>query len=117
MLHLPCPVFTRTYSLHLCPIWSFGAFSFGHLAHFGLIEIKLGGDKLIADGVKTLNALSQIIDTTRMKSPAFKMVLVGVGNMPTNVPTACMLCRSVAYVLDDLSLDLAEVVGMYVTVK
>lgn len=79
MLHLPCPVFTRTYSLHLCPIWSFGAFSFGHLAHFGLIEIKLGGDKLIADGVKTLNALSQIIDTTRMKSPAFKMVLVGVG--------------------------------------
>lgn len=37
--------------------------------------------------------------------------------MPTNVPTACMLCRSVAYVLDDLSLDLAEVVGMYVTVK
>lgn len=47
---------------------------------YGLVEIKLGGDKLIADGAKTLNALTEIIDTTRMKSPAFKMVLTGVGD-------------------------------------
>lgn len=46
---------------------------------FGLIEIKLGGNKLIEEGAATLNALANIIDTTRMKSPAFKMVLIGVG--------------------------------------
>lgn len=46
---------------------------------YGLIEIKLGGDKLIEEGAKTLNSLANIIDTTKMKAPAFKMVLIGVG--------------------------------------
>jgi hypothetical protein len=45
-----------------------------------LIEIKLGGDKLIEDGVKTLTTLSNLIDTTKMKSPSFSMVLTGVGD-------------------------------------
>lgn len=47
---------------------------------YGLIEIKLGGEKLIEDGAKTLTALSNIIDTTRMKAPAFRMVLTGTGD-------------------------------------
>lgn len=47
---------------------------------YGLIEIKLGGEKLIEDGAKTLTALADIIDTTRMKAPAFKMILIGVGD-------------------------------------
>ena len=47
---------------------------------YGLIEIKLGGEKLIDDGAKTLMALSNIIDTSRMKAPAFCMVLTGVGD-------------------------------------
>ena len=47
---------------------------------YGLIEIKLGGEKLIEDGAKTLMALSNIIDTSRMKAPAFCMVLTGVGD-------------------------------------
>ena len=47
---------------------------------YGLIEIKLGGEKLIEDGAKTLMALSNIIDTSRMKTPAFCMVLTGVGD-------------------------------------
>ena len=46
---------------------------------YGLIEIKLGGETLINDGVKTLLALSAQIDTTRMNAPAFKMVLTAVG--------------------------------------
>lgn len=46
---------------------------------YGLIEIKLGGEKLIEDGAKTLTALTDIIDTSRMKAPAFRMVLTGVG--------------------------------------
>ena len=47
---------------------------------YGLIEIKRGGEKLIEDGAKTLTALSNIIDTTRMKAPAFRMVLTGTGD-------------------------------------
>ena len=47
---------------------------------YGLIEIKLGGEKLIEEGAKTLIALSNIIDTSRMKAPAFCMVLIGVGD-------------------------------------
>ena len=46
---------------------------------YGLVEIKLGGDKLIEEGVKTLNMLEKKIDVEKMKAPAFKMVLVGVG--------------------------------------
>jgi len=46
---------------------------------YGLIEIKLGGDKLIEEGVITLTKLSNKIDFDKMKRPAFKMILVGVG--------------------------------------
>ena len=46
---------------------------------YGLIEIKLGGDSLIKEGVETLNELANQIDTTRMKSPAFKMILTATG--------------------------------------
>ena len=46
---------------------------------YGLIEVKLGGDKLIEEGAKTLEALASKIDTTKMKAPSFKMVLTGVG--------------------------------------
>ena len=35
---------------------------------------------MIEDGAKTLMALSNIIDTSRMKAPAFCMVLAGVGD-------------------------------------
>lgn len=42
---------------------------------YGLIEIKLGGDKLIEEGVSSLKALYSKIDTTRMKNPSFLMVL------------------------------------------
>lgn len=46
---------------------------------YGLVEIKLGGEKLIEEGAKTLKSLAALIDTTRMKSPSFMMVLTGVG--------------------------------------
>ncbi len=42
---------------------------------YGLIEIKLGGDKLIEEAVANLLKLASKIDTTRMKSPSFLMVL------------------------------------------
>ena len=46
---------------------------------YGLIEIKLGGQSLIDDGVRTLNFLAAQVDTSRMKAPAFKMVLTATG--------------------------------------
>ena len=42
---------------------------------YGLVEIKLGGDKLIEEGAETLKALSELIDTNSMKAPSFMMVL------------------------------------------
>ena len=42
---------------------------------YGLIEIKLGGDKLIREGVETLTSLTESIDTSKMKEPAFRMIL------------------------------------------
>lgn len=46
---------------------------------FGLIEIKLGGDKLIEEGAETLKAFRDKIDTTKMKTPSFLMVVTGTG--------------------------------------
>ena len=42
---------------------------------YGLIEIKLGGDTLIDSGAESLLSLAKKIDTSRMKSPSFLMVL------------------------------------------
>jgi hypothetical protein len=47
---------------------------------YGLIEVKLGGDKLIDEGAANLIKLSKKIDTNRMKEPSFMMVLTAVGN-------------------------------------
>ena len=44
---------------------------------YGLVEIKLGGDKLIEEGVQTLKAVADKIDTEKMKAPSFLMVLTG----------------------------------------
>lgn len=46
---------------------------------YGLIEIKLGGDELINEGIKSLLELKEKIDTTKMKKPSFLMVLTAVG--------------------------------------
>lgn len=46
---------------------------------FGLIEIKLGGDKLIEEGAATLKTLAEKIDTDRMRKPSFLLVLTATG--------------------------------------
>ena len=46
---------------------------------YGLIEIKLGGEKLIKEGAETLTALAGSIDTDKMKAPAFRMILTAAG--------------------------------------
>lgn len=47
---------------------------------YGLAEIKLGGQKLIEEGVANLKALAAKIDTTKMPAPSFMMIVVGVGD-------------------------------------
>ncbi|MDR1202629.1 MAG: DUF4143 domain-containing protein [Tannerellaceae bacterium] len=46
---------------------------------YGLIEIKLGGDRLVEEGAGTLTTLAKKIDTDKMKAPSFLMVLTGTG--------------------------------------
>ena len=46
---------------------------------YGLIEIKLGGDRLVEEGAKTLLTLASKIDTDKMKQPSFLMVLTATG--------------------------------------
>lgn len=64
---------------------------------YGLIEIKLGGDTLIDEGAHSLIKFAADIDTTRMKSPSFMMVLTGIGDFPYKrddgvyvVPIGCL---------------------------
>lgn len=47
---------------------------------YGLIEVKLGGDKLIEEGAKSLKAMKAKIDTGKMNAPSFLMVLTGIGD-------------------------------------
>lgn len=47
---------------------------------YGLVEIKLGGEKLIEEGAQSLKAMQSKIDTDKMKSPSFLMVLTGLGD-------------------------------------
>lgn len=46
---------------------------------YGLVEIKLGGDKLIEEGVENLKKLINKIDITKMKNPSFGIVLTAIG--------------------------------------
>ena len=47
---------------------------------YGLIEIKLGGDKLINEGIDNLKNMYKKIDIDKMKNPSFMMVLTATGN-------------------------------------
>lgn len=65
--------------------------------NYGLVEIKLGGDNLVNEGAKTLLNLASKIDTSKMKEPAFMMVLTGLGEFAYRrtdgvyvVPVSCL---------------------------
>ena len=53
---------------------------------YALIEVKLGGEKLINDGAKALKTLADTIDTTKMKQPSFMMVVTAVGSYAYQLP-------------------------------
>lgn len=65
--------------------------------HYGLVEIKLGGESLINEGAKNLLLLEQKINTDKMYAPSFKMVLTAVGQFAYQrkdgiyvVPLSCL---------------------------
>lgn len=47
---------------------------------YGLVEVKLGGDRLVNEGAANLLALAGKINTEKMNEPSFMMVLTGTGN-------------------------------------
>ena len=47
---------------------------------YGLIEIKLGGDRRIEEGAKSPKSMEAKIDTDKMKTPSSLMVLTGTGD-------------------------------------
>lgn len=53
---------------------------------YGLIEIKLGGDKLIEEGAKNLLKLKDKINTEKMGEPGFMMVLTATGEFAFQRP-------------------------------
>lgn len=64
---------------------------------YGLVEIKLGGESLVKEGVKNLQTLASKIDTEKMKAPSFLMVLTGTGHYAIRrddgvleVPVCCL---------------------------
>lgn len=46
---------------------------------YALVEIKIGGERLIEEGAKNLLRLASKIDTSNMNAPSFLMVLTAVG--------------------------------------
>ncbi len=65
--------------------------------HYGLIEIKLGGETLIKEGAGNLLSLAKKIDTDKMYAPSFMMVVVGTGQYAYRredgvlvVPVSCL---------------------------
>lgn len=55
-------------------------------SQYGLIEIKLGGDKLIEEGVRNLLKLRKNIDIERMGEPCFMMMLTATGEFAFQRP-------------------------------
>jgi uncharacterized protein len=47
---------------------------------YALIEVKLGGDKLVEEGAKNLLTLASKIDAEKMNAPSFLMVLTATGS-------------------------------------
>lgn len=59
---------------------------------YGLIEVKIGGEALIADGLKKLNRLASEIDTKTMKDPAFRMIVVAEGEYAYEESDGTLIC-------------------------
>lgn len=59
---------------------------------YGLIEVKTGGETLIAKGSKSLKDLAAKIDTTKMPKPSFLMVLTADGDFAYRNDDGVLVC-------------------------
>ena len=59
---------------------------------YGLIEVKIGGSKLIAEGKNKLTRLANEIDTKTMRAPSFKMIIVAEGEFAYEEPDGTLIC-------------------------
>ncbi|MBO7653496.1 MAG: ATP-binding protein [Kiritimatiellae bacterium] len=59
---------------------------------YGLIEVKIGGETLLADGRMKLRRLASEIDTKKMKEPAFRMIIVAEGEFAYEEPDGTLIC-------------------------
>lgn len=59
---------------------------------YGLIEIKTGGETLIAKGEKSLKDLATKIDTTKMPYPSFLMILTADGDFAYRTNADVWVC-------------------------
>ena len=59
---------------------------------YGLIEVKVGGSALIAEGRAKLHRLANEIDTKKMKNPSFRMIIVAEGDFAYEEPDGTLIC-------------------------
>lgn len=59
---------------------------------YGLIEVKVGGTALIAEGRAKLHRLANEIDTKKMKNPSFRMIIVAEGDFAYDEPDGTLVC-------------------------
>ena len=59
---------------------------------YGLIEVKTGGEALVAKGTMSLRKLAEKIDTTKMPKPSFMMVLTADGDFAYRNADGVLIC-------------------------
>ena len=59
---------------------------------YGLIEVKLGGSNLIAEGRAKLKRLADEIDTKTMREPSFRMIIVADGEFAYEDTDGTLIC-------------------------
>ena len=58
----------------------------------GLVEVKLGGDTLIEEGATSLNALFAKLDTSKTRTPSFRMIVVADGDFAYRRKDGVIVC-------------------------
>lgn len=59
---------------------------------YGLIEVKIGGSALIAEGQRRLHELANEIDTKKMPAPSFMMIVVAEGDYAYEDTDGTLIC-------------------------
>ena len=47
---------------------------------YALVEIKLGGERLVSEGVRSLNTYWKLLEGKKVRKPVFRMILTAVGD-------------------------------------